>query len=84
MANRYNQEEEIDYDKIYASVARLKAIRSLLAFACYMNFKLFQINMKNIFLNDYITEEIFAEQPPRFKDHLYPNHVFNWIKLYMA
>ena len=41
VAQGYNQEEEIDYDKTFAPVARLEAIRLLLAFACYMNFKLY-------------------------------------------
>ena len=37
----YNQEEGIDFDETYVPIARLEAIRLLLAFACYMNFKLF-------------------------------------------
>ena len=41
IAKDYNQEEGIDYDETYAPVARLKAIRMLLAFASFMNFKLF-------------------------------------------
>ena len=40
VAQGYSQEESIDFDEIYASVARLKAIRMLLAFACFKNFKL--------------------------------------------
>ena len=41
VAKDYNQEEGIDFDETYAPVARLEAIRLLLVFACYMNFKLF-------------------------------------------
>ena len=41
VVKRYNQEEEIDFDESYAPVARLEAIRLLLAFVCYMNFKLY-------------------------------------------
>ena len=61
MAKRYNQEEEIDFDETYAPVARLEAIRLLLAFACFMNFKLFQMDIKSIFLNGHIFEEVFIE-----------------------
>ena len=45
----YNQEEGIDYDETFALVARLEAIRILLAYASYMNFKLFQIDVKSAF-----------------------------------
>ena len=61
VAKRYNQEEGIDFDKIYAPIATLEAIRLLLDFVCYMNFKLFQINVKSAFLNGYISEEVFVE-----------------------
>ena len=43
----------------YAPVARLEAIRLLLAFACYMNFKLYQMDVKSAFLNGYILEEVY-------------------------
>ena len=68
VAKGYNQEERIDFDKTYAPVARLEAIRLLLAFACYTNFKLFQIDVKSVFLNGFISEEVFVEQPPGFID----------------
>ena len=47
----YNQEEGIDYDEMYARVARIKATRKmLLAYACVRNFKLFEMDVKNTFL----------------------------------
>ena len=61
IAKGYNQEEWIDFDETYAPVARLEAIRLLLAFASYINFKLFQIDVKSTFLNGYIAEEDFIE-----------------------
>ena len=45
------QEECIDYDETYTPVTRLEAIRMLLAFACYKDFKLYQMDVKSAFLN---------------------------------
>ncbi|GJZ21542.1 retrovirus-related pol polyprotein from transposon TNT 1-94 [Tanacetum coccineum] len=53
----YNQQEGIDYDETYASVARLESIRILLAYACALDFKLFQMDVKSAFLNGFINEE---------------------------
>ena len=44
-----NQEEGIDFDETYTSVARLESIHILLAFTCYMNFKLYQMDIKKCF-----------------------------------
>ena len=73
---RYNQEEGIDYDETHAPVARLEAVRLLLAFSCIKGFKLFQMDVKSAFLNGYINEEVFVSQPPGFEDHQHPGHVF--------
>ena len=53
MAKAYNQEEGIDFDKTFTPVARLEAIRILLAFASHMNIKLYQMDVKYVFLNRY-------------------------------
>ena len=63
----YNQEEGIDYEEIFAPVARIEAIRILIAFAAYMEFKLYQMDVKSAFLNGYLKEEVFVMQPPGFK-----------------
>ena len=76
----YNQEEGIDYGETFAPVARLEAVRLLLAFACMSGFKLFQMDVKSAFLNGYINEEVYVDQPPGFEDHKYPNHVFKLKK----
>ncbi|GJQ98959.1 zf-CCHC domain-containing protein [Tanacetum coccineum] len=47
VAQGYNQQEGIDYDEDYAPVARLKSIRILLAYVCALDFKLFQMDVKN-------------------------------------
>ena len=66
VAKGYNQEEGIDYEETYAPVARLEAIRMLLAYASIMNFKLYQMDVKSAFLNGFIQEEVYVDQPPRF------------------
>ena len=67
IAQGYSQEEDIDFDKTFASVARLEAIRMLLAFAYFKDFKLYQMDVKSIFLNDYITKEVYVENLPILK-----------------
>ena len=80
MAQGFNQEEGIDFEEIFAPVARLESIRMLLAYASYMDFKLFQMDVKSAFLNGYIVEEVYVEQPPGFENHDFPNHVFKLKK----
>jgi len=63
------------YDETFAPVARLEAVRLLLAFACMSGFKLFQMDDKSSFLNEIINEEVYVEQPPGFEDHQHPNDV---------
>ena len=64
----------------YAPVARLEAIRILLAYACAHNIKLYQMDVKSAFLNGYINEEVYVEQPPGFEDDKKPNHVYKLKK----
>ena len=80
VAQGYSQEEGIDFEETFAPVTRLEAIRILLAFAVSQSVKLFQMDIKSIFLNGYIKEEVYVEQPPGFEDHKYPDHVFNLTK----
>nr|GFA66606.1 retrovirus-related Pol polyprotein from transposon TNT 1-94 [Tanacetum cinerariifolium] len=76
VAQGCNQQEGIDYDKTYASVARLESIRILLAYACALDFKLFQIDVKSAFLNGFTNEEIYVAQPLGFIDFEKLNHVY--------
>ena len=69
MAKGYNKEEGINYIETFAPVARLEAVRLLLAFACMSGFKLFQMDVKSAFLNGIINEQVYVEQPPGFEDH---------------
>ncbi|GJR65346.1 retrovirus-related pol polyprotein from transposon TNT 1-94 [Tanacetum coccineum] len=68
VAQGYNQQEGIDYDETYAPVARLESIRILLAYACALDFKLFQMDVKSAFLNGFINEEVYVAQPLEFID----------------
>jgi len=80
VAKGYNQEEGIDYGETYAPVARLEAVRLLLAYACMNGFKLHQMDVKSAFLSAYIDEEVYVNQPPEFEDHKYPDHIFKLKK----
>ncbi|GJZ92974.1 copia protein [Tanacetum coccineum] len=80
VAQGYNQQEGIDYDKTYAPVARLEPIRILLAYACALNFKLFQMDVKSAFLNGFINEEVYVAQPLGFINFAKPNHVYRLKK----
>ncbi|GAB2289002.1 hypothetical protein Dimus_038036 [Dionaea muscipula] len=79
VAKEYNQQEGIDFDETYAPVARLEVIRILLAFACFKDFKFFQMDVKSAFLNGYL-EEVYVEQPPDFIDYQYKDHVYKLTK----
>ena len=76
VAQGYNQEEGIDFDETFAPVARLESIRMFLAYASYMDFKLYQMDVKSVFLNGFINEEVYVKQPPGFENEQFPDHVF--------
>ena len=80
VAKCYNQEEGIDYDETYAPIARLEAIRMLLDFASFMDFKLYQMDVNSAFLKGYIEVEVYVEQPLGFENFNFPNHVFKLSK----
>ncbi|GKF33178.1 retrovirus-related pol polyprotein from transposon TNT 1-94, partial [Tanacetum coccineum] len=61
VAQGYSQEEGINYDETFAPVERMKAIRIFLAFATYMNFIVFQMDVKSAFLNGKLKEEVYVK-----------------------
>ncbi|GKF08237.1 retrovirus-related pol polyprotein from transposon TNT 1-94 [Tanacetum coccineum] len=75
VAQGYNQQEGIDYDETFAQVARLESIRIFLAFATYMNFIVYQMDVKSAFLNGKLKEEGYVKQPSGFESSDFPNHV---------
>ncbi|GJT91725.1 putative ribonuclease H-like domain-containing protein [Tanacetum coccineum] len=80
VAQGFRQEEGIYYDEVFAPVARIEAIRLFLAFASYMGFTVYQIDVKSAFLYGTIREEVYVQQPPGFVDHAHPNKVYKVIK----
>ena len=80
MAKGYNQVEGIDFEETFAPVVRLEAIRLLLAFAGFRGFRLYQMDVKSVFLNGVISEDVFVEQPPGFESSAYPDHVYKLKK----
>nr|GEW97545.1 putative ribonuclease H-like domain-containing protein [Tanacetum cinerariifolium] len=76
VAQGYTQEEGIDYDKVFAPVARIEAIRLFLAYASFMGFIVYQMDVKSAFLYGTIKEEVYVCQPPGFEDPHLPNKVY--------
>ncbi|GKD24961.1 putative ribonuclease H-like domain-containing protein [Tanacetum coccineum] len=80
VARGYRQEEGIDFEESFASVARLEAIRIFLAFAAHMNMVVYQMDVKTAFLNGNLREEVYVSQPDSFVDPDNPNHVYKLKK----
>ncbi|GKC14109.1 putative ribonuclease H-like domain-containing protein [Tanacetum coccineum] len=80
VAQGYKQEEGIDYDEVFAPVARIEAIRLFLAFASFMGFIVYQMDMKSAFLYGTIDEEVYVSQPPSFVDPDHPKKVYKVVK----
>nr|GEU53343.1 putative reverse transcriptase, RNA-dependent DNA polymerase [Tanacetum cinerariifolium] len=72
----HTQEECIDYDEVFAPVARIKAIRLYLAYASFKDFIVYQIDVKSAFLFGKIEDEVYVCQPPGFEDPNFPNKVY--------
>ncbi|GJR48224.1 putative ribonuclease H-like domain-containing protein [Tanacetum coccineum] len=80
VAQGYTQEEGIDYDEVFAPVARIEAIRLFLAFASFMGFIVYQMDVKSAFLYGTIDEEVYVSQPPGFVDPAHPKKVYKVVK----
>nr|GEV50788.1 hypothetical protein [Tanacetum cinerariifolium] len=74
--NKSKEEEGIDYDEVFTLVARVEAIRLFLAYASFMGFIVYQMDVKSAFLYGTIDEEVFVMQPPRFQDPEFPTKVY--------
>ncbi|GJU26079.1 putative ribonuclease H-like domain-containing protein [Tanacetum coccineum] len=76
VAQGYKQEKGIDYNEIFAHVAKIKAIRLFLAYASFMNFLMYQMDVKSAFLYGTIKEEVYVSQPSGFVDLEFPKNVY--------
>nr|GEW60294.1 putative ribonuclease H-like domain-containing protein [Tanacetum cinerariifolium] len=74
------QEEGIDYVEVFASVDRIEAIRLFLAFASYMGFMVYQMDVKSAFLYGEIEKEVYVTQPKGFEDPYNPKHAYRVVK----
>nr|GEW05949.1 hypothetical protein [Tanacetum cinerariifolium] len=77
---RHIQEEGIDYEEVFAPVARIEAIRLFLAYASFMGFMVYQMDVKSAFLYGTIKEEVYVCQPSGFEDPYHPDKVYKVIK----
>nr|GEX38731.1 retrovirus-related Pol polyprotein from transposon TNT 1-94 [Tanacetum cinerariifolium] len=68
VAQGHTQEERIDYNEVFAPVARIEAIRLFLAYASFKDFVVYQMDVKSAFLYGKIEEEVYVCQPPGFED----------------
>ncbi|GJR28161.1 retrovirus-related pol polyprotein from transposon TNT 1-94 [Tanacetum coccineum] len=75
VAQGYSLEKGFDYDETFAPVARMEAIRIFFAFATYMNFIVFQMDVKSAFLNGKLKEEVYGKQPPGFESSEFLGYV---------
>ncbi|GKB66844.1 retrovirus-related pol polyprotein from transposon TNT 1-94 [Tanacetum coccineum] len=80
VAQGFRHQEGIDYDEVFAPVAKIEAIRLFLAFASFIGFPVYQMNVKSAFLYGTIEEEVYVHQPPGFIDPAHPNKVYKVIK----
>nr|GEV40671.1 retrovirus-related Pol polyprotein from transposon TNT 1-94 [Tanacetum cinerariifolium] len=76
----YRQEEEIYFEESFASIARLEAIQIFLAYPAHKNMVVYQMDVKTVFLNGNLREEVYVSQPDGFVDQDNPNHVYKLKK----
>nr|GEY91098.1 hypothetical protein [Tanacetum cinerariifolium] len=80
VAQGHTQEEGIDYEDVFAPVVRIEAIRLFLAYASFMGFMVYQMDVKSAFLYGTIEEEVYVCQPPGFEDSVHPDKVYKVVK----
>ncbi|GKF17487.1 retrotransposon protein, putative, ty1-copia subclass, partial [Tanacetum coccineum] len=66
MAKGYTQTSRIDYEETFSPVAYIKAIRILIAITVFYDYEIWQMDVKTVFLNGYLSEEVYMEQPKGF------------------
>ena len=64
VAKDFTQEYGIDYEETFAPIARISSVRALLAIAVARKWDIFQMDVKNAFLNGNLSEEVYMQPPP--------------------
>nr|GEU45081.1 putative ribonuclease H-like domain-containing protein [Tanacetum cinerariifolium] len=80
VAQGHTQEEGIYYEEVFGPVARIEDIRLFLAYASFIGFMVYQMDVKSAFLYGTIEEEVYICQPPGFEDPNYPDKVYKVVK----
>ncbi|GJR70481.1 retrovirus-related pol polyprotein from transposon TNT 1-94 [Tanacetum coccineum] len=80
VARGYHQEEGIDFEEYFSPVARLETIDIFITFPAHINTVVYQMDMKTVFLNSTLREEVYVSQPDEFVDPENPNHVYKLKK----
>ncbi|GKA66340.1 putative ribonuclease H-like domain-containing protein [Tanacetum coccineum] len=80
VAQGHRQEEGMDYEEVFAPVARIEAIKLFLAYASFMGFLVYQMDVKSAFLYGTIKEEVYVTQLQGFKDLDHPDKVYKVVK----
>nr|GEU42952.1 hypothetical protein [Tanacetum cinerariifolium] len=80
VAQGHTQEEFIDYEEVFTPVARIEAIRLFLAYASFIGFMVYQMDVESVFLYETIKEEVYVCQHPGFEDPNYPDQVYKVVK----
>ena len=75
VAQKYSQMKGVDHDETFAPVAHMEFIKILLAQACHLKFKLYQMDVKTAFLNGFLKEDVYVVQPKGFIDPHFLDHV---------
>nr|GEW64974.1 retrotransposon protein, putative, Ty1-copia subclass [Tanacetum cinerariifolium] len=77
VAKGYTQTPGINYEETFSPVADIRSIRILIAIITYYDYEIWQIDVKNAFLNGYLFEKVYMEQPEGFVNLKYPNRRYH-------
>nr|GEU85426.1 putative ribonuclease H-like domain-containing protein [Tanacetum cinerariifolium] len=80
VAQGHTHKDGIDYEEVFAPVVRIESIRLFLAYASFMGFMVYQMDVKSVFLYGTIEEEVYVCQPPGFEDPDHPDKVYKVVK----
>ncbi|GJY68548.1 putative ribonuclease H-like domain-containing protein [Tanacetum coccineum] len=80
VAQRFRQEEGIDFEESFAPVARIEVICIFVANAAHKNMTIYQMDVKTTFLNGELKEEVYISKPEGFVDQDNPSHVYKLKK----